>query len=367
MITDNQPYTLDRIFRLGLTIAMIWGLVSLMGYLSDVLIPFAAAFLLAYLINPLVLLIQKKISSRPLAVSMALAAVVLVAVGLLSFLVPLVSQEIGRMGELIGVLFTDAGLKDKAVKSIPQAIVKVLNEFASRQDLRELFESEDMWKFSAMVAQKTLPGVWSVITGTTAFLIQVVGLAVIALYTVFMLMDYQRFADRWPELLPPHWRQPALSFVDQFQMGMKQYFQAQAAVAGIVGGLFALGFFLIGLPLAIILGLFIGLLNMVPYLQIIGLIPAALLAAIHSLDTGTSFWVVLMLTGSVFIVVQIIQDAFLVPRIMGKVTGLSPALILLSLSVWGKLLGLLGLLIALPMTCLLWSYYQRFLANKQTS
>ena len=117
--------------------------------------------------------------------------------------------------------------------------------------------------------------------------------------------------------------------------------------------------------MAILLGLFIGLLNMVPYLQMIGIIPAVLLALVHALETGTNFWMVLGLTGLVFAVAQIVQDAFLVPKIMGDVTGLSPAAILLSLSIWGKLLGIFGLLIALPMTCLLLAYYQRLLATSQ--
>jgi predicted PurR-regulated permease PerM len=117
--------------------------------------------------------------------------------------------------------------------------------------------------------------------------------------------------------------------------------------------------------LGILLGLFIGLLNMVPYLQIIGLIPAFLLALIHALEMGGDFWMILSLTGLVFAVVQIIQDAILVPKIMGRVTGLSPAMILLSLSIWGKLLGVFGLLIALPMTCLLLAYYRRFLVTAE--
>jgi predicted PurR-regulated permease PerM len=117
--------------------------------------------------------------------------------------------------------------------------------------------------------------------------------------------------------------------------------------------------------MAILLGLFIGLLNMVPYLQIIGLIPAFLLALVHALETGGNLWTMLALTGLVFVVVQIIQDTILVPRIMGKEMGLSPAMILLSLSVWGKLLGILGLLIALPMTCLLVAYYRRFLTRAE--
>ena len=90
-------------------------------------------------------------------------------------------------------------------------------------------------------------------------------------------------------------------------------------MAFICGLLFALGFFLIGLPLGILLGLFIGLLNMIPYLQILGLIPAGLLALMHAVESGNNIWMILGLTGLIFVVVQIIQDTILVPKIMGKV------------------------------------------------
>jgi predicted PurR-regulated permease PerM len=179
-------------------------------------------------------------------------------------------------------------------------------------------------------------------------------------------MDYEKVREGWKELLPPGSRDKITGFVSDFDSAMNRYFRAQALVAAIVGIFFALGFTLIGLPMGILLGLFIGLLNMVPYLQIIGLIPAVLLALVHALETGGSFWIILALTLLVFVVVQIIQDALLVPRIMGKVTGLNPAMILLSLSIWGKLLGMFGLLIALPMTCLLLAYYRRFLARSET-
>jgi predicted PurR-regulated permease PerM len=67
----------------------------------------------------------------------------------------------------------------------------------------------------------------------------------------------------------------------------------------------------------------------------------------------------------VFVVVQGIQDLFLVPKIMGKAMGLNPAVILLSLSIWGSLLGIVGMIIALPITTLLISYYKRFILNKE--
>ncbi len=117
--------------------------------------------------------------------------------------------------------------------------------------------------------------------------------------------------------------------------------------------------------MAIALGLFIGALNMVPYLQIIGFLPTIVLAILKAADTGENFWVILAGALIVFIVVQAIQDGFLVPRIMGKITGLNPAIILLSLSIWGSLLGMLGMIIALPLTTLMLSYYQRFIINKE--
>ena len=145
---------------------------------------------------------------------------------------------------------------------------------------------------------------------------------------------------------------------------MNRYFRGQALVAFCVGVLFSIGFLIIDFPLAIGLGMFIGLLNMVPYLQIIGFIPTILLALLKAADTGQNFWWVLGLALLVFCIVQLIQDTILVPKIMGKITGLNPAIILLSLSVWGSLMGMLGMIIALPCTTLLLSYYQRYIRKK---
>lgn len=146
---------------------------------------------------------------------------------------------------------------------------------------------------------------------------------------------------------------------------MNTYFRGQALVALCVGILFSIGFLIIDFPLAIGLGLFIGALNMVPYLQIIGFVPTILLAILKAADTGDNFWIIIASATAVFIVVQIIQDAFIVPKIMGKITGLNPAIILLSLSIWGSLMGILGMIIALPLTTLMLSYYQRFIINQE--
>jgi len=365
LLFNGKPYTLDRIVRIVITVGLLGGLIWLLGYLSDVLIPFAVALLLAYLINPLVLLVQKKVENRVAAVFISLSAVMM-GVALLGWLfIPVITKEIAHMGKILTAVVSNSDLAERAAKYLPPDLWQAVKDYAARKDVQDFFQTENFWSIAEGVTRKVLPGVWGVITGTASFIMGLVGLAVIGLYLVFLLFNYQKIKESWKDLIPPAYREAVTGFVEEFNLAMKRYFRGQAAVASIVGVLFALGFWIIGLPMGVLLGLFIGLLNMVPYLQIIGLIPAFLLALVHALEMGGSLWMILALTGLVFAVVQIIQDVILVPKIMGRVTGLSPAMILLSLSIWGKLLGVFGLLIALPMTCLLLAYYRRFLVTAE--
>lgn len=365
MLFDEKPYTFDRVFRLLISVAIVIGVVWLMKYLSDVLIPFAVAFLIAYLLNPLVNRIQRRVRHRGPAVFIALGlALGLVVLGGL-LVTPKVKQEILHMSDLISRVAQDTNLTQRAVEYLPEGLWKNIRQLAKgdrMQQVRTLLGREDIWALLQVAGKKVLPGLWQVIHGTASFIFGLLGLFIILLYLVFMLLDYQRIKNEWQSLIPPQWRESILGFINDFNDGMNQYFRSQALVAFIVGVLFAIGFALIGLPMGIVLGLFIGLLNMVPYLQTIGLVPAGFLAVIRAIETGGNLWVILGLTLLVFAIVQAIQDGLLVPRIMGKVTGLSPAMILLALSIWGKLLGLLGLIIALPMTCLLLAYYRRMVA-----
>ncbi|KPJ78557.1 MAG: hypothetical protein AMJ54_02740 [Deltaproteobacteria bacterium SG8_13] len=362
VLSNDKPYTFDRVVRILIGVGFLAGLVWLMGYLSDVLIPFAVAFLLAYLINPLVVLIQRKIPNRTVAVLLGLLIVVIVFAALVAVVVPMVVKEMVDMGRLLSALAEDSDLARRAATMLPADLWQTIKDYAARPEVRDLFNSASFWKNVQAAAGKVLPGVWGLVTGTATVIMSIVGLAVVGLYLIFLLFDYQKFSRGWKGLIPEPYREPFVDFVDDFESAMNNYFRGQAAVASICGVLFAVGFAVIGLPLGILLGLLMGLLNMVPYLQIIGFIPAALLAVFHALEAGMSVWAVLGLTALVIAVVQIVQDAILVPKIMGKVTGLNPAMIMLSLSIWGKLLGLLGLIIALPMTYLLLAYYRRFLA-----
>ena len=85
-------------------------------------------------------------------------------------------------------------------------------------------------------------------------------------------------------------------------------------------------------------------------------------------DTGDNFWVIMAYVVAIFCIVQVIIEMIVIPKVMGKAMGLNPAILLLSLSVWGTVLGFIGLIIALPMTTILITYYQRYVTreNEQT-
>lgn len=363
----DKPVTFDRFIRLVAGAALVYGLIQLLDYLSDVLLPFAVAVLIAYLINPLVLLVQKKIPNRVAAVFLSLSLVLGGIGATLAVLVPMVSSEIAHMGRILADLARNSEFAQKAAEQLPADISQWLKDFVAQERVHELLHSSDALSLGKTMLSKAVPGLYGIMSGATNLAVGALGSFIVLLYVVFLLFDYQLVRSDWKRLLPLSYREPITEFVESFNAGMSRYFRAQAAVAAIVGVLFSIGFAIIGLPLGILLGLFIGLLNMVPYLQIIGLAPALGFAAIHAIETDSGIWLNLALVGLVFVVVQTIQDAFLVPRIMGKATGLRPAMILLSLSIWGKLLGILGMLIALPMTCLLVVYYQRFLKSQHES
>ena len=266
--------------------------------------------------------------------------------------------EIGRMNDLLVTYLTNGAYSSGTV---PPTLSEFIHKHIDLQALNRILSEENIMN----TIKETVPKLWALVAESINILFSVFASFIILLYVVFILLDYESIAEGWLHLLPGKYRTFASNLVNDIQDGMNRYFRGQAFVAFCVGILFSIGFLIIDFPMAIALGLFIGALNMVPYLQIIGFLPTIVLAILKAADTGENFWVILAGALIVFIVVQAIQDGFLVPRIMGKITGLNPAIILLSLSIWGSLLGMLGMIIALPLTTLMLSYYQRFIINKE--
>jgi len=361
MIPNDRSFTFDRVVRLALFAGLAWGLVLLLDYLSDVLLPFFAGLVVAYFLDPVTNRVQHVIKPRVLAALFTLVSITLAVSLVVWFMVPMVGNELADMGRTVSKMASNTELAQAAKEHLPENVWEEVNEILKRDDVKRYLTSDGAVQMAKDTAKKLLPGVWGVLSGAANVLTFITGLLVIMLYVVFLLIDYHKMAARWRDYLPPGMRDEVSRFVEEFIQATNRYFRSQALVACCVAVLFAIGFSIIGLPLAILMGIFIGLLNMVPYLQIVGTIPCLLLAGLKALEQGDNFLGALGLVLLVFGVVQLIQETVLVPRFQGEAMGLSPAIILLSISVWGKLLGFLGLILALPLTCLGLIYYRRYL------
>lgn len=356
---ERKKITFDSFIRAVILGAIIIGVLMLLKRLSGVLLPFFLAWLIAYLIYPLVSFFQHKLRLKNRIISIFCALFTLSVIGSVAFylLVPPMIQEFLRVKDLLIEYFSTT----HTASNVPTTLSEFIRQNIDLHILEQMFSQENILD----ALKVTVPKLWSLISESINLLFGFFTVFLILLYIVFILLDYESISEGWAHLMPKKYRKTVTGILNDVKDGMNRYFRGQALVALCVGILFSFGFLIIDFPLAIGLGLFIGALNMVPYLQIIGFVPTIMLAILKAADTGDNFWIIIASAAAVFIVVQIIQDGYLVPRIMGKITGLNPAIILLSLSIWGSLMGMLGMIIALPLTTLMLSYYQRYIINQE--
>lgn len=431
-------YTFDRVVRMVLTALGAVSCFLLVRYLADVLIPFAAAAILAYVLNPLVTLLATRVRHRFVAVLLTLAGIGIVLFGLsvaaASLAVrqtrafsttiramtdsykavlqetlaaptpsastqeaegtpqldagdsrpwfPSVSEVWGAFSELWAeAVDNQAASPDVAPPEVvegdrgtsapapPPDASQRYRRFWTRLSSTRLFGAIDglmpekfqFGQWALTQAKGLLQGGWVALTsGISAIVVATTYLVLAAVFLFFLLLDYPAYVRMGRDYLPPDYREEILSFLHEFDFVLRRYLRGQFVVAMLTGMILALGFSIIGLPLAIPMGLLVGALNMVPYLQSIALPPMLFLALMRPFEhPGATLLGSIVLVLVVFAVTQVIQDTVLTPRIMGKATGLKPVAILLGVFIWGKLLGMLGLLLAIPLTSLGIAYYRR--------
>lgn len=349
--SSSRPYTFDRVVRMLITIVVLAAIVWLVDLLSSVLLPFLVAWLIAYLLEPFVQYNRRllRVRNRWLPIFMTLFETVLLLSVLAIFVVPSVLDEMHQVSGLISRYLENGS----SVSLIPVSVQEYIRENIDFAEISRQLTSQDV--------RSILDTLGSLISGSYDIVLGIFNWFIVLLYVVFIMLDYERLLRGFKHMVPPKYRAVTFKITNDVKDSMNHYFRGQALVAFIVGILFSIGFLIIGLPLAVVLGLFIGLLNLIPYLQLISLIPATLLCLVYSVSGHIDFWTIWCETMAVYIIVQCIQDLFLTPKIMGRAMGLNPAIILLSLSIWGTLMGFIGLIVALPLTTLLLSYYDHYI------
>lgn len=360
-VGGQQPITFDRFIRGVLGLFIIVGVCLLIYYLSGVLLPFFVAWVAAYLLYPMVRFLQRRclIRNRFIAIAITLIVTLSALTGFFFLVIPPMIQEVGHLKD-VALEYLRNGTN---VINLPEPVREYLREHINPKDIEAFLSQTDL----VGTIKQTVPKLWSVLWSTAGILINIIASLIGLLYLLFLLTDYEKYANGWIHFVPRSSRPFVAQLVGDIERGMAGYFRGQALVALSNCFMFSIGFWLIGFPMPIGLGCLIGVISFVPYLQVIGFVPAALLALLKAADSGENFWWLMLLVVIVYGVVQVLQDTIFTPRIMGKIMGLPPAIILLALSVGGYTFGILGLILALPVTTLLISYYRRYVVGAEES
>lgn len=349
----------DRFVRGLLFLAVITVLVLGLRWLSPVLIPFFAAWAIAWILAPVVNFFQNTccLRSRVLSVLITLALLIGLASAVAWLIIPPLIDGVTQIKEALLSYLASGHIRNI---HLPEWLDHLMQQWLDQEKIQSMLRSDNLMK----TIRETLPHVWNMLVSTANLVMSLVGAAFGALYLFFLLLDYDYYTTAWINWLPRTQRNFFRRLSEDLGHNMRGYFRGQALVALSNCVMFTLGFWVIGLPMPLGMGLFVGLISFIPYVQVVGFAPAAVLALMEMSDTGRSFWGLMALVLLVYIVVQVLQDTVFTPRIMGKIMGLSSAMVLLSLSIWSYMAGIIGLIIALPLTTIIFAYYKRYILKE---
>lgn len=349
----------DRFVRGLLFLAVITVLVLGLRWLSPVLIPFFAAWAIAWILAPVVNFFQHtcRLRSRVLSVLITLALLIGLGCAVAWLIIPPLIDGVTQIKEALLSYLASGHIRNI---HLPEWLDHLMQQWLDQGKIQSMLRSDNLTK----TIRETLPHVWNMLVSTANLVISLVGAAFGALYLFFLLLDYDYYTTAWINWLPRTQRNFFRRLSEDLGHNMRGYFRGQALVALSNCVMFTLGFWAIGLPMPLGMGLFVGLISFIPYVQVVGFAPAAVLALMEMSDTGRSFWGLMALVLLVYIVVQVLQDTVFTPHIMGKIMGLSSAMVLLSLSIWSYMAGIIGLIIALPLTTIILAYYKRYILKE---
>ncbi len=314
------------------------GLLLLLWILArarTVVYPALAALVFAFLLDPLVGRLQRRGVPRSLA---ALALMLpLVGLGLLVALV------------LIPALFDQAG---NLIEQLPAAygtvrawLLGVLGPWLQKGGLAVVEEHlGELLPSAEALLKGVLSGVGRFGRGVAAVVQVISFLLLTPILTYYILVDFGRLRAAVRPYLSAHWAQRIASLGAVFQESVGAWLRGQLLVASILGILTILGFLLIGLPYAFLLGCLAGLLNLLPVLGFWLTFVLALTAALFSPTPGP----MLLKTAAVMLGLQVFEGQFLSPRIVGRQLGVKPVVLLLTMLMLSSFMGVLGLLLAAP-------------------
>ncbi|MEE9274238.1 MAG: AI-2E family transporter [bacterium] len=336
---ESPLFTWKRIWLILILLAGLWVLVSARAALG----PLVAAFILAYLLNPIVEILERRGVPRTAAVALLLLGVGVLIALLWASLAPIVEKQIVAFARRVPAYarVVEGWLETTLARFEivpPEEIRKYITEnlvLLGRLPLQAL-------SAGGKVLLQTTKGLFSLIVG-------IAYLALIPVMTFYILRDMNRITEAFYRFIHPDYREEVQLRLHRLDEVMGSFIKGQLIVGLLLSSLYILGFYMADMPLWLVLGIFTGLVSIFPYVEWIVALPVALaLAALQHQD-----WLHPLAVLAVFGVISPAGGMFIVPRVLGGRVGLHPVVIIASIIIGAELLGFLGILLAVPMAAVI--------------
>ncbi len=330
MEIDNRKLFLLILFTLTVGIFL---------YLARrVLTPFMIAFVLAYLLDPLVDWLESKKCSRTLAVVLLIGVFFSLIFTAVILLFPVLQDQVERLAYNV----------PRYIQALEQKITPLISQIAltEPEKIRQ-FLKDGLEKFGALplkIVSSTSAVLWNSLSGLVNLIFMAFNFVIIPVAMFYLLRDYDTIVSKLRGLVPPRFRDSTCNIFLEIDQVLANFIRGQLMVASMMAGLYSIGLFLCGTPLSLVIGLVAGLANLVPYLGVVlGFLPAGILTYLH-------FQEFLPLLGvlTVFGIAQALEGMVITPRIVGDQIGLHPVVIMIAVLIGGEFFGLFGVLLGVP-------------------
>lgn len=323
--------TVNKIARYVIFMVVLTATIYFLYFVRDVLFSFIIAAIIAYLLYRPVLYIQSKGVNRPVAAIVVFLLLLGITVSLLTFAIPGIVKELSQLTELIPHYAEEA--KDMTAK---------VDDISVPAEVKKIFD-ENMKKINSYVYK----GLSAFVSSLYSLLGKVLAIIFSPILAFYIIVDWEKIRDGFLQLVSPKARREFILVFTQIDNVLFEFLKGNFLVAVFVGIAVGLAAVIIGVKLPLLLGIIAGVTNLIPYFgAFLAGVPAVGLALSQSMTHGIYMLVAL-------VTIQQIESGIITPKIIGDKLGMHPLLIVFSILAGGKILGLWGLLFAVPIAAVI--------------
>ncbi|MBC7087223.1 MAG: AI-2E family transporter [Tissierellales bacterium] len=341
---------LVSIASIAAVIYIIYILFNRYKILSDILLAIILSVIFSYFLNPLVNYLQNKGLKRIVSTAVVYVAILIVFTILLVSFIPRTGSEIRNLADNL----------TKYVDNLNVFIDKFYsnydNVFSSTPELLKTIEG--VIESNTQKLQESISnGISNMISGISGFLSKALTLILIPIITFYLLIDKNYFIKKVKEYIPLKYKDDILTLAHQINDVMNQFIKGRLLMALFVGTMTAIFLLIMNIDFAIVIGMITAIADIIPYIgPFLGFLPAVVLAFLSS--PIKALWVAVF-----FVVIQWVENNILAPKVLGQSIGLHPLTVLLALIIGGGIFGVLGMILAVPVTAILMIIF-RFIKMK---